>query len=412
MLITIFLVLVTNPQLWPEPGPTLQKILITSSNFNTWGGDIISNGQVFDGDRAPWWYQLSYLTYQAPIGYIIIYLIVGTMLVKNIKRIKDLNIITGLITLILIPLIYTILFRPTVYSGIRQILFVLPILIILLAHALKNIRFKANFLFYVAPLIYFFSILAFDAGKYPLNYVYYNELSYKDSVELNWELDYQGVSQEILQRQYKKMQPFIYPDNFVYDFNFETGRQGYEKIEGNSYYIKYRDLNLPWFNGCEKIDSVERTFYSGSIILAELRKCTNDLSYLEEKYKIEKIIPRNNFYDISINNFAYVLDKSIGRSICISGIFESKINISQNIDVKNFALTESKSNIPKINANRYSFLENREIDRSQGLVMQTSFSKGDEPRFLACFDSEKVKLNSGKKYELSYATVQIAYFRT
>jgi len=409
--ITLLLVLITNPQLWPDPINTFKKILITSSNFNQWGGKIISNGEIFDGDRAPWWYQISYLLNQMPFGYIVLFVLVLIIVIMNYKSIREFKSILALNLIILLPLIYTIVTNPTVYTGIRQIMFILPIFVLVILHALKDLKDKVYKYSNLVLSLYLCTIVASDIGKFPLNYIYYNELNYNRPVDLNWDLDYQGISQEMLQRKYNKLNPKVYPDGFITEVNFETGEFGYDEINEREFYIKYRDINLPWFKDCDKIDSISRKFYGSTVTFAEIRKCPGEIVSANKSYSFEFVEFKNELIEIELNRFLQVVDKNIGQSICLSGIVKSKTDKPIHIDIKNFSVSSNKMTHLITRANRYSFLENQESGRNRGFPMQTTITNNGLSKFLACFDSEKLKMFPGVKYEINYFDNQLAYFK-
>ena len=411
VVITLLLVLITNPQLWPDPINTLKKILITSSNFNQWGGRIIANGEVFDGDRAPWWYQISYLLNQVPLGYIGLFVLVQIIVIMNYNSIREFKSILVLNLIILLPLVYTIVTNPTVYSGIRQIMFILPIFVLVILHALKDLKDKLGKYFSLVLTLYLCTIVASDIGKFPLNYIYYNELNSNRPVDLNWDLDYQGISQEMLQRKYNELNPKVYPEGFITEVNFETGEFGYDETDEREFYIKYRDINLPWFKDCNKIDSISRKFYGNNVTFAEIRQCPGETVSENMSYSIEFVEFKNDSIEIELNKFLKVVDKNIGQSICLSGIMKSKTDRPIYIDVKNFSVSSNKMKHLTIRANRYSFLENQESGRNRGFPMQTTITDNGLSKFLACFDSEKMKIIPGVKYEINYFNNQVAYFK-
>jgi hypothetical protein len=401
---------ITNPQLWPDSINTFKKILITSSNFTAWGGDIIAYGYVFDGDRAPWWYQTSYFINQTPSGYIILYTCFLIIMARKINLISNKRIILALHALFLFPFIYFIFFRPTVYSGIRQILFVLPIFVLIISQMYSAIRIQFNKSHIILFTLYLSLIVALDVGRFPLNYVYYNELNLNRSIDLNWDLDYQGVSQEMLQRKHLKLNPKVHPDGFVNELNFETGDFGYDAPGNKEILIKYRDINLPWFENCKKIDSIERNFYSSKVTLAEIRKCENEVRTKNKKYKIERVEMQSETLKIILNSYLQIVDKNIGKSICLSGHFQSIEDTPTYVNVKEFKIRETNKINFMTSANRYSFIENQDSGRNNGLVMQTSIFGNSTSKFLACFDNEKSKIIPDKQYEIYYSTSRIAYF--
>jgi hypothetical protein len=169
---------ITWPYLWPNPIGHWMDSLILMVNF-PWPGHVLFNGQFYDPDKLPISYLPILLNIQLTESLLIlIYLglivLIYSILYKRIRLDFFLVIVAGA----LLPLIGLILSRATMYDNFRQILFLIPPLILLSGIALDSIF---SLLKPVALRLILLLILAFP-GVYaivrlhPYQYIYYNSL--------------------------------------------------------------------------------------------------------------------------------------------------------------------------------------------------------------------------------------------
>ncbi len=151
----------------------------------------VSIRQIFEGNliwstQLPWYYLPKWFWIATPefiFAGILVYLI---FLGRNIlyKNVVSKNLYFELLTLFcfLFPFLYVIAIHANLYSGVRQMLFILPPLAILVSvgmYNLLNARFS-KFLKYPA-VVFFFVLMLFplkhQAATFPVDYVYFNSLS-------------------------------------------------------------------------------------------------------------------------------------------------------------------------------------------------------------------------------------------
>jgi len=183
----------TWPYLWPNPIGHWMDSLVLMVNF-PWPGHILFNGRFYNPEKLPISYLPTLLNIQLTeslliliyIGFIVL---VFSILVRRLKLDFFLVVVVGA----LLPLIGLILSRATMYDNFRQILFLIPPLILLGGLALNSIF---SVLRPVALRLTLLLILAFPGiyaiiRLHPYQYVYYNSLIGGTAGALRrFELDY------------------------------------------------------------------------------------------------------------------------------------------------------------------------------------------------------------------------------
>jgi len=188
---------ITWPYLWPNPIDHWMDSLVLMVKF-PWPGRVLFSGQFYDPDNLPISYLPTLLNIQLtePL-LILIYLglivLIFSIMNKHIKLDLFLVLVIGAI----LPLIGLVVSSATMYDNFRQILFLLPPLILLAGLALdwifsvfKPVALRLALLIALAfPGIYAIIQL------HPYQYIYYNSLV--DGIGgafRKFELDYWGIS--------------------------------------------------------------------------------------------------------------------------------------------------------------------------------------------------------------------------
>ncbi|RPI90162.1 MAG: hypothetical protein EHM40_19055 [Chloroflexi bacterium] len=184
----------TWPYLWPDPIDHWMDSLVLMVNF-PWPGRTLFGGQYYDADNLPFSYLPVLLNVQLTESLLpLLYCGFAVLILR--KRLK-LDLFLVLVIGALLPLTGLIVARATLYDNFRQLLFLLPPLILLAGLALDSI-FSA-----LRPTVLRLVLLAALAfpGIYamiqlhPYQYVYYNSLAGgMGGAFRKFELDYWGIS--------------------------------------------------------------------------------------------------------------------------------------------------------------------------------------------------------------------------
>jgi hypothetical protein len=174
--ITMF---ITWPYLWPNPIDHWMDSLVLMVNF-PWPARVLFNGQFYDADKLPVSYLPTLLNIQLtePL-LILIYLGFARLIFSVFHNRLKLDLFLVLLIGALLPMTGLILSSATMYDNFRQILFLIPPLILLAGLALDFIFF--SILKSAGPRLFLLTVLAFP-GVYPIiqlhpyQYIYYNSL--------------------------------------------------------------------------------------------------------------------------------------------------------------------------------------------------------------------------------------------
>jgi len=166
----------TWPYLWSDPIDHWMDSLVLMFNF-PWPGRILFNGQYYDPDGLPLSYLPGLLNIQLTESLLVlIYFGLAVLIFSMLRKRLQLDLFLVLVIGALLPLTGLIVARATLYDNFRQLLFLLPPLILLAGLGLNSI-FSA-----LKPAVFRLILLAALAvpGIYaiiqlhPYQYVYYN----------------------------------------------------------------------------------------------------------------------------------------------------------------------------------------------------------------------------------------------
>ena len=167
---------ITWPYLWSNPIGHWMDSLALMRNF-PWPGHILFNGQFYDPEKLPISYLPTLLNIQLTeplllLTYIGLIILIFSIIRKQIKLDFFLVVVLGVV----LPLASLILSRATMYDNFRQILFLLPPLILLAGLGLDTIFSILRPAALRLPLLV---VLAFPGiyaivRLHPYQYVYYN----------------------------------------------------------------------------------------------------------------------------------------------------------------------------------------------------------------------------------------------
>ncbi len=198
-LIGFGLLYLLTPSSWVSPIDWIQNA-IYQQFFLEWSGSTLTNGEFIIATEMKWYYLFIWFFVKLPIFF---HLSVLLYLYVKLKKIK-LNILSDIsvIFIVLVFLIFAI-FKPSVYDGIRQFLFLIPFFVLFATDTfIKYFKHKnINLYVFLVPTILYFSFTQFGLGAY--KYVYFNEFVDIEKVSIecnnvdgcgNWPTDYWGFS--------------------------------------------------------------------------------------------------------------------------------------------------------------------------------------------------------------------------
>ena len=194
--ISIFTYLLVSPGSWFSP----IEFISTSLNqqiFLGWTGSTLTNGIFIQAESISSFYLFSWFFYKLPI--VFIFLIVASILGLYFKILRRDTFYQFSLYFLLFVNITFIFYKPGVYDGIRQFLFLLPFIIYISTSILLEISKKFKILIPITILYLVFT----QYGLGPYKYVYFNELTDEKTITYecenidgcgNWLTDYWGYS--------------------------------------------------------------------------------------------------------------------------------------------------------------------------------------------------------------------------
>lgn len=117
-----------TPAAWKNPIQFVINTVTEFSNYDVWDGDSYYLGQTISNSQLPWHYLPVWILFTVPSVYIILF-IVGVIknFVKGKRNINDIYVCI----LFFLPILYVILFKPTLYDSWRHFFFLwVPIAVI------------------------------------------------------------------------------------------------------------------------------------------------------------------------------------------------------------------------------------------------------------------------------------------
>lgn len=257
-----FLAALAWPYLLYKPFKGLYESILVVSNFG-WDGDVLFSGRYFFSKTPPWNYLPQMFAIKSPaliaVGFYGLPLfLLYQMLIKK-KGNRDISL---LIVIAIFPIFYAIMKGSTVYNGIRQFLFTLPLMVVLAVYFWEQVIGKRAVYFFITQVIVS-SIAIYQ--YYPYQYIVYNEfVGGTKKADGKYELEYWSMSRaEAAKRMSGKTGTFFanmplatfndyLPKEVVFSSNKDTVDYRYvlkksgnevQKIEG------YRELETISING-------------------------------------------------------------------------------------------------------------------------------------------------------------------
>ena len=191
------------PYLWASPVKRFLEVFHSLSRY-PWGGMDLYFGKLIPANDLPWHYIPVWIIITTPLLYVFFFGIglfyIINKFIKN--RVIDFDFIQDILFMILIfvPIFVVIFLNSVLYDSWRHLYFVYPFLIVVSVIGWKSFvpkrrKFYAPF----TAKILVTSILLFQTAAWmivnnPRQYLYFNPLAGKVSLEKKWEMDYLGLS--------------------------------------------------------------------------------------------------------------------------------------------------------------------------------------------------------------------------
>ena len=197
VIITIIVMYLTWPYLWKSPIKNFFASLITMSNFPSPGKITLFKGSLYHINQIPLRYIPSFIVLQLTEPVLILVAIGLTITFIDFINKKRWEPAFLFIGWFLIPTVWLVISRSTVYDNARQLMFLWPPLFFMVGIALEKILeiFKTYLWKIVIIMVLVAPGLYATIKLHPYQYIYYNSLvGGVNGAARQYELDYWGTS--------------------------------------------------------------------------------------------------------------------------------------------------------------------------------------------------------------------------
>ena len=197
----VITVTVIHPASWSNP---LTWLLDTFNYLSQhgWSGDLLFEGKFIPAQSLPWYYLPKWIVITTPLIFQIAFILGLVSILFKFNKFKDIQLVCILLVLLQIfflPLV-AIVKQSTIYDGIRQFLFIIPGIAVIVTVSLiwiyQTISNKKIKLFTFTLIAVLFLQIIFDMiSLHPYEYIYFNRISGGLAKARNqYETDYWGLS--------------------------------------------------------------------------------------------------------------------------------------------------------------------------------------------------------------------------
>jgi len=283
LLFFLLLLYLFHPSYWNNPLKFFYALEFMSKHIQTVCTTTL--GECMKAQNLPSSYIPIWLFFKLPL-LIIFGLFLFPIYEKKIFSNKNnLFIIGSLLSSVLAIIFFLILFNVNLYDELRQILFIIPLILII---SLSTMYFYSKKVSYVLLIFFSFYFLFQNIKIFPYNYIWLNNFTHFTKINGVFELDYWGVST-------KKISNFLNKENLerkdciisnrnegIKAFTIDKNRcfKSFKDLHKNNerpFYVALleRSLNKGVPNRCENIhnEKIAINFSKEELILAKIYVC-------------------------------------------------------------------------------------------------------------------------------------------
>lgn len=197
----VITVTIIHPASWSNP---LTWLLDTFNYLSQhgWSGDVLFEGKLISAQSLPWYYLPQWIAMTTPLIFQIAFILGLVLILIKFTKFRDIQLVCLLLILLQIfflPLL-AIIKQSTIYDGMRQFLFIIPGIAVIVTtsliwiyQAISNKKIKLFVSTLIAVLL--FQIIFDMASLHPYEYIYFNRISGGLAKAHNqYDTDYWGLS--------------------------------------------------------------------------------------------------------------------------------------------------------------------------------------------------------------------------
>lgn len=189
LLLSIFLLF--HPNYWLDPFKIYQSILYMSNHIQT--VCTITFGECMKAQNLPSSYIPIWLFFKLPILILFGLILFPFVEQKIFKNSLNILFLGSILTTLVIQIFILIFLNVNLYDEIRQIMFLVPLILIV---SLSSMYFFSKKISYPLIFLYLFFFTIQNIKIYPYNYIWLNNFSNLTKINNVFELDYWGISSQ------------------------------------------------------------------------------------------------------------------------------------------------------------------------------------------------------------------------
>lgn len=413
VLIAFLILLIMYPKAFSSPLSLLSQSASSSSNYELWNGWTVTAG-VGHAQPPSWWYLPAWITNQLPILIIILFFIGITywLMQSELIHAKNIRVPTNVYVLIGVSLVVVqailaplaaIVLQSRLYSGFRQLLFIVPAWSLLATVGVWYLAKTKNSISFLratcAGALSFATALSLvlptidQIRLFPYNYAYFNELASTQTINNRWATDYWFLSSREIASLINSKEPFVCfnplvlgrnsltdpaigyplrpfqdclraPQIAPYLKNLSTKVSTLDLMPYGYWYVRENQFGYNIPSNCSLADEVSRPLRGQNLMLSYIARCemifeqyllpeTNDSTEINKKFLLDgwSILEGNSIW--SIGEFARI-------GITLPKVLQEN-NLILKISGQHFT-SNGKNKIVKIYVNNILMSEKVQID--------------------------------------------------
>ena len=207
LILSIIFSIILKPFLWSNPLTNFLNSFKYLGEFGElWNIPNLFFGEIIFARDVPWYFSIVWISITTPIFYLVLffigfsfYLVNSLRYLKNNFSNKTFYYDSIFFSLLIIPIVGSIILRESSFNSWRHLYFIYPYFVIFSLIGFENILnyLKINFIknyFYIFFIMILFFNFTWIVKNHPYQYAYFNILAGKKNLNREFDIDYHGLS--------------------------------------------------------------------------------------------------------------------------------------------------------------------------------------------------------------------------
>lgn len=207
LILSIIFSIILKPFLWSNPLTNFLNSFKYLGEFGElWNIPNLFFGEIIFARDVPWYFSIVWISITTPIFYLVLffigfsfYLVNSLRYLKNNFSNKTFYYDSIFFSLLIIPIVGSIILRESSFNSWRHLYFIYPYFVIFSLIGFENILnyLKINYIknyFYIFFIMILFFNFTWIVKNHPYQYAYFNILAGKKNLNREFDIDYHGLS--------------------------------------------------------------------------------------------------------------------------------------------------------------------------------------------------------------------------